>query len=126
LPNTAMREILVVDDNPDDVALFKRILERGRYSVTSYNSAKPAMRAIREKAFDLMILDLSIPDMDGFEVLRAIRDQMPKMGILVVSGFLNGTLLGAARALGAKGALDKVAALDLLLESVDKLLENTR
>jgi CheY-like chemotaxis protein len=121
MPHTATRQILIVDDERQDVALFRRILERGGYSVADCNSGKQAIQAIRDTAFDLVILDLSLPDMDGFEVLGAVRRLTPRPKILVVSGFMQGQFLDAARMLGATAALDKAVALDLLLASVDNL-----
>jgi CheY-like chemotaxis protein len=125
MPQAAtQQEILIVDDNVDDVALVRRILKRGGYSVSDCNFGKLALRAVQEKAPDLMILDLSLPDMDGFEILRAVRHQMPRLKVLVLSGFMDGQLLDAARALGAMEVLDKLAMSNKLLIAVDKLLEN--
>jgi CheY-like chemotaxis protein len=118
------KQILIVDDNGNDVALFRRILERAGYVVSGLQSGKQAVSAIQEKAFDLVILDLNIPDMDGFEILRAIRRQTVQPRTLVVSGFMQGQLLAAARALGAAVVLDKNVAVDMLLVAVDSLLED--
>jgi CheY-like chemotaxis protein len=122
MPEAAAQEILIVDDNSTDVALFRRILERGGYSVSDCGSGKLALRTIREKAFSLTILDLSLPDVDGFDILRAIRSQVPRPKVLVVSGFMEGALLDAAKALGAAAVLDKATAVELLLVSVGNLL----
>jgi CheY-like chemotaxis protein len=117
------KQILIVDDDSNDVALFRQILERAGYVVSGLQSGKQAVNAIQEKAFDLVILDLNIPDMDGFEILRAIRRQTAQPQALVVSGFMHGQLLAAARALGAAAVLDKNVAADMLLITVDNLLE---
>jgi CheY-like chemotaxis protein len=123
MPQTVTQHILIVDDESQDVALFRRILERGGYSVTGCNSGRVAIRAIKETVFDLVILDLNIPDMDGFEVLKAVRHVVPRPRVLVVSGFMQGQFLATARLLGAAAVLDKSVAVDLLLPSVDKLFE---
>ena len=120
----ATRQILIVDDNIQDVALFREILERAGYSVTDFTSGKLGVKAIREIAFDLVILDLSMPDLDGFGVLQAIRNQAPRPRVLAVSGFMEGKMLEAAKVLGATDTLDKVAVPDKLLAVVSKLLEN--
>jgi DNA-binding response OmpR family regulator len=120
------KQILIVDDDGNDVALFRRILERAGYVVSGSESGKQAVRTIQEKAFDLVILDLNIPDMDGFEILRAIRCQIVQPRVLVVSGFMQGQLSAAARALGAAAVLDKSVAPDMLLVAVDSLLEYRR
>jgi CheY-like chemotaxis protein len=120
------KQILIVDDDGNDVALLRRILERAGYVVSGAQSGKQALRSIQEKVFDLVILDLNIPDMDGFEILRAIRRQTVQLRVLVVSGFMRGQLLAAARALGAAAVLDKNVAADMLLVAVDNLLENKK
>jgi DNA-binding response OmpR family regulator len=122
----ATQQILIVDDDANDVALFRMILERAGYAVSSSQSGKLALSTIQEKIFDLVVLDLNIPDMDGFEILRAIRRQAVQPQVLVVSGFMQGQLLAAARALGAAAVLDKSVATDVLLAAVGKLVGNRK
>jgi CheY-like chemotaxis protein len=91
MPQAAtQQQILIVDDNVDDVSLVRRILKPGGYSGSDCNSGKLGLRAAQEKAPDLLILDLSLPDMDGFEILRIVRRQMPRLKVLAISGFRAG------------------------------------
>ena len=76
--------------------------------------------------FDLMTLDSSMPDVDGFEVLRVVRSKHPELKVVVVSGFLQGSMNKAAKALGALVTLDKDVAADSLLTVVDGLLKNPK
>jgi DNA-binding response OmpR family regulator len=117
------RRLLIVDDNEDDARLFGRILENAGYLVSNALSGKEGLRAIREEAFELVILDLAIPDIDGFEILRAIRNQVPKPKIIAVSGVIRANMLEAARMCGADLVLDKLEAIDVLLVSVRGLIE---
>jgi DNA-binding NarL/FixJ family response regulator len=73
-----------------------------------------------------MTLDLSMPDVDGFEVLRMVRSKHPELKIVVVSGFLQGSMNKAAKALEADVTLDKNVAADSLLTVVDGLLKNPK
>jgi CheY-like chemotaxis protein len=120
------QSILVVDDSPEDRELFRVRLERGGYSVVEANSGREALAAIEKTRFPLLILDLSMYDMDGFEVLRAIRSKHPELKIIVASGFLDGKMLQAARSLGADATLDKKMTAELLLPMVGNLLENPK
>ena len=117
------QRILIIDDNEDDARLFRRILENAGYLVTSTTSGKEGLRAIREGELELVILDLAIPDIDGFEILRAVRDQAPKPKIIAATGFIRGGMMGAARLCGADLVLDKLVAMDVLVVSVRSLLE---
>ena len=124
MAGTKERVILVVDDNPGHRKAFRITLESGGYSVVECESGKEALTAIEKKAFDLMVLDLSMPEMDGFEVLRVVRFKHPELKVMVLSGFLQGSMDRAAERLGAIVTLDKNLAADSLLPVVDGLLKN--
>ena len=114
--------ILVVDDDPQVLSLFGRLLEKGGYSVRLVSSGSRFLEALGEEAFDLVIMDLSMPQPDGFELLKRLKAEMPELKILAVSGYLPGSLLRAAGLLGAAFTLAKADAPRKLLESVDRLL----
>jgi CheY-like chemotaxis protein len=121
-----IKVILVVDDNSDHRKGFRILLENSGYSVVECNSGKEALRTLEKTNFDLMTLDLSMPDVDGFEVLRVVRSKHPELKVVVVSGFLQGSMNEAAKMLGAAVTLDKTVAADLLLPVVQGLLKNPR
>jgi len=124
MAETREQSILVVDDNPLDRALFRAILEGAGYSVVENSSGREALAAVEKTSFQLMTLDLSMPDMDGFDVLREVRSKHPELKIIVVSGFREGSMNKAAKSLGAAATLDKNLATDLLLPMVCDLLKN--
>lgn len=126
MPNAEGPSILIVDDNAHDRELLKSLLEHGGYSVSVRSSGKAALAALEKTVFELMVLDLNMPDMDGFEVLRAVRRKLPQLNIVVISGFMPARLLEPARALGANAVLDKNLAADLLLPTVSNLLQKTK
>ena len=116
--------VLVVDDDPRDRELFRAILERAGYEVAEASSGQEALEALMNIRVDLTILDLTMPEMDGLEVLRATK-YMPKSQIIVVTGLgsvFGNTMLEAARKLGATATLDKQHAQDLLVPTVRELL----
>jgi two-component system cell cycle response regulator DivK len=67
-----MKRIAIVEDNPDNRLLVQVILE-DRYGITEYEDGQVALRGLREDRPDLVLLDISLPGMDGLEVLREIR-----------------------------------------------------
>ena len=67
--------ILVVDDNPDNLYLLERLLHRLNHQVIATTSAEEALQILSENWFDLLILDIQMPGMDGYELLEAIRTQ---------------------------------------------------
>lgn len=68
-----MRRIMVVEDNPDNRVLI-RLLLADAYHVTDYETGEQALAGMRRDRPDLVLLDISLPAMDGPEVVRVIRD----------------------------------------------------
>ncbi len=115
--------ILVVDDDPQVRKLFCRILENSGYLVAEAGNGRAALAACRERFFDVVVCDLSMPDMDGFELLKALRVELPSIRILIVSGFLHSSLLPMAHYLGAAQTLAKTEAPERLLMAICELLQ---
>src|SRR5579862_8531371 len=114
--------ILVVDDDPQILKLFGTILDKGGYSVVLASSGAHVMELLQAEAFDAIVLDLSMPRPDGFELLKTLRSSMPGLRILVTSGYMQGAFLTAAELLGAASTLSKTDAPVRLLAAVDNLL----
>ena len=115
--------IRVVDDDRQILRLFVAILEEGGYRVQSASSGEDALKVLREVPIDLMVLDLSMPEPDGFDLLKRLRASTPGLRIVVVSGYLQGALLKAAEFLGATASLNKTDAPRLLLQTVQGILQ---
>jgi two-component system KDP operon response regulator KdpE len=73
LSNTAQRCILVVDDEPHLVRAVRMYLELQGYAVFGAQSGEEALEAVRDRLPDLVILDVMLPGLDGFETLRELR-----------------------------------------------------
>jgi CheY-like chemotaxis protein len=65
--------ILVVDDMVETRRLMRRVLERGRFRVIEAGTGEEALRSIETSRPDLVVLDLRLPGMSGFDVARAVR-----------------------------------------------------
>jgi DNA-binding response OmpR family regulator len=76
--------ILVVDDDPKIVALVRMYLERERYAVVTAGDGRAALRAIEEHQPRLVVLDLMIPELDGYAVIRRAR-ALGDVPILILS-----------------------------------------
>ncbi|HMK09731.1 MAG TPA: pyridoxal-phosphate dependent enzyme, partial [Anaerolineales bacterium] len=85
LDQRVTREILIVDDHPEARRLLRRILHaHGEYEIREAASGPEALALVGERPPDLMILDLMMPDMDGFAVLDSIRKQPSTAALPVV------------------------------------------
>ncbi len=68
-----MKTILVVDDEPKIASLARDYLEHGGFAVVTASDGRDALREIRQRRPDLVVLDLGLPELDGLEVLRSVR-----------------------------------------------------
>lgn len=118
--------ILLVDDDRQVVRYLQMALEKGGYAVTAVTSSKQALASIKEPLPDLLILDLNMPEPDGFDLLKTVRAQFPYLRVLVISGYLEGALLKAATLLGAAASLEKPITAEVLIAKVQEVLESPR
>jgi DNA-binding response OmpR family regulator len=81
--NTVAR-IMVVDDDPDTVSILARHLQREGFVAIEAVSGAECLRLVREHPVDVILLDLMMPDMDGFEVCRALKDERRTAEIPVI------------------------------------------
>jgi len=76
--------VLIVDDDPDVRALLRRMLEREGYTVDEADNGRVALERVRERAPGAILLDLMMPEMDGFEFLEELRRDEAGRGIPVI------------------------------------------
>lgn len=121
-PEPYAPSILVVDDAARVRAVMRRLLEQAGYFVYEAISARDALHAIDDRYFDLIITDLSLPGMDGFEFIQAVRAQLPRIKLIVVSGHVADEIRPLAARMGADAALEKTLAARSLLTTVCRVL----
>ncbi|HYF74163.1 MAG TPA: response regulator [Nocardioides sp.] len=119
----APRRVVVIDDTPDIRALLRIALERAAYVVVGEaGDGRAGIEVVREQQPDLVLLDLSMPVLDGLEALPTIRDLLPTGTIVVLSGFGPTTMADRAVARGADGYLQKGAPLRTIIERLDEFV----
>jgi signal transduction histidine kinase len=116
-------KILVVDDSPDNVFLISTILEEDGYIVSTAENGSTALAKIKESSFDLVLLDLMMPGMDGYEVTRRIRanKELRFMPILLITAH-DSPNVAQGLDLGADDFIRKPVTVDELLARVRSLL----
>lgn len=78
--------ILLVDDDPDTRDLFQLLLTTDGASVRSASCAAEALNALRREEFDLLVSDLRMPGLDGFELMRRLRQFDQRLPALALTG----------------------------------------
>jgi len=81
-----MKHVIVVDDEQDMVTSVSEALRAEGYRVSGFTSAARAQEVMATDAPDLMTMDLHMPNVNGIELLRAVRRRFPKLPIIVCSG----------------------------------------
>ena len=114
-----MASILVVDDEKSFRDLIEDILEADGHRAVAVGSAIGALRLCRRRQFDLITTDLMMPEMDGLELIRALRVTGCRTPVLIISG--TGQFLPIAKLLGAE-VLSKPFEFVELLAAIDRCL----
>lgn len=102
-----MPRILVVDDEPGIRALLRRILEREGHEVAEATEGADALRQIERDGFDVVITDMHMPDLDGLQLTRALRNVRNAPAIIAMSGNDVAMTFRMAGILGAQTTLAK-------------------
>ncbi len=115
--------ILVVDDSPDTLEVLQRNLRSRGYLVLTAGDVAAAIRVLNTSPVDLIITDIRLPGIDGFDLIRHIRENFKGKEVLVITGFPS--VEGAARAMkaGAEGYLTKPFTDDELFTAVAHAIE---
>jgi CheY-like chemotaxis protein len=124
-----MAKILIVDDEQDMAALFKEILEAEGYEVSVVNSGKECLLTLSQEKFDLVLMDMFMPELSGRETFKLIRNDEKLKGTKVA--FLTVADLGQKgkselEFFGAVGYLSKSITNDVLLTKVEKMISPTK
>ena len=122
------KRILVVDDNEMNTDLLKRRLERRGFLVVTAQSGKEALRTLDEQPMDMVLLDVMMPEMNGLEVLRAIRVTKSATALPVIMATAKSDNVDIVEALdkGANDYVTKPIDLDLLLARMRVHLRHSR
>lgn len=118
-----MKKIMVVDNEPDIVDLTRTVLELGGYTVVPSYSGEECLRKLEHEQVDLILLDIMMPGLSGWDVFNRIKKKDPSikvafMSVLEISEKRKQVLLDEGLAEYIMKPFDK----DSLLETVDRIL----
>lgn len=120
------KRILLVEDSPDNVALFLTYLKGSDAQVTVATDGLEAVKAVRESEFDLIIMDLQMPNLDGFEATAQIRAMGITVPIIALSAHALTEHHERAIQVGFTTFLTKPIKRDLLLSSICELINKVK
>lgn len=117
-------KILVVDDEPNLLHSLAYILNRAGYDITTAQNVNNVIAALKLKTFDLIILDLKMPDMDGLSLLRSIRLWHPQIPVFILTAYGSFESAIEALRLEARDYLQKPVDPASLLDRIHQLLKD--
>ena len=121
-----MNKILIIDDEKEICESMKMILEYEGYEVDYSTSAVQGLKLVEEKIVSCLLLDIQMPDMNGFEVLKKVKENIPSFSVIIISA--HGSVENAIKAtrLGAFDFIEKPIDREKLLISVRNAVEQAK
>ena len=117
-------KILIIDDEKVICNACYLILSEGGHAVERKMNGAAGLKALKFKRYDVILLDMMLPDMDGMEILSTIKEKMPDTRVIVITGYSTLTNALEAMKLGAADYLSKPFSEEELLASIEKVCSN--
>ncbi|MCJ7605680.1 MAG: response regulator [Dehalococcoidales bacterium] len=112
--------ILVVDDNQDLLETFAMILKRRGFSVQTALNGALAVDKFKEQTFDVTLMDIVMPEMNGVEAFRKIKEMEPGAPVILMTAYSDEDLIETARTEGVNHIINKPIRIDQLIELITK------
>ena len=118
------KRILLTDDEPDLVEILEAIIERPNWDIITTNDGKTTMAELRVGTFDLIILDLLMPEPDGFEILKWVRKskEHKDIPVVVISAYCHDSTIQTVKDIGANDFVKKPIGIHEFKQVISKYL----
>ena len=110
--------ILLVEDDPLLLAVLREVLEFGGHSVVTCGNGREAVQHLSMAQIDLVITDLSMPEMDGLELIKVLTFEWPDVKVIAMSGLLDTSVRRLIEMYGVDALLEKPFSLEEMLSEV--------
>jgi DNA-binding NtrC family response regulator len=121
-------KVMLVDDEEIVCKRLKTALEKYGYEVDVFQGGVPAIERLKEKQYDIVVTDIRMDDVDGLDVLKAVRKGSPRTKIIMITGYATAEVAREAQAKGAFAFIAKPFRpkdLHALLEKAARELEKS-
>jgi len=100
-------KVIIIDDQTSVIESFREILKIKDYEVEGFTTGKEAIESIKSRKYDMAFVDLRMPEMDGIEVLKKIKEVDPAIEVIIVTAYASEESFANAITLGAMEYLRK-------------------
>jgi CheY-like chemotaxis protein len=114
-------EILIVDDEPQVAEVLARSLNRQGHRTTVVHSGAEALDRVRTTAPDAMFLDVSMPGMNGLDVMQEVKRLKPALAVVVITGHATADEIERVKQMGAVDVIQKPSALKHYHQAIERL-----
>jgi CheY-like chemotaxis protein len=119
------KTILVVDDEAPFRNILNSVLQNEGYQVETASDGDEAIVKIEQRKFDLILLDIHMERVDGFEVLKLVKEKYAETKVIVLTGFSELANAIKAQQMGAEAFISKPYDLIDLLETIQRIIVTT-
>lgn len=116
-------KILVIDDDTSFCVMLKTFLQKKGYGVTNAFTAKEAEDAIKNQVFDVVLTDIRLPDSDGIQILKSIKEVSQKTQVILMTGYTDIKTAVSAMKMGAYDYVGKPINPDEILHTIEQSLK---
>src|SRR5499433_2500001 len=121
-----MSRILIVDDEPGIRQSLKGVFEDEGFTTETVSSGEDCLKRVEQNSYDLILLDIWLPGMDGIETLRRLREKSPHTHVIMISGHATIATAVSATKLGAYDFIEKPLSLEHTLLTARNALSHRR
>jgi DNA-binding NtrC family response regulator len=118
--------ILIIDDEADVLASLDELMRTEGYQTAAASTAAAGLEKLGKEPFDLVLLDISLPDSDGIDVLRTIKRDSPELPVIMITAYDSSQIAFQASREGAESYITKPWDNDKLLLEISNLLDRSR
>ena len=115
-------KILIVDDMKEIREILSSFLEEDGYVIYTAENGKKALELIKEKEIDMVLTDVRMPEMNGYDLTKIIKKMNPKIGIIIMTAYTSIYTEGDIRKIGADDFISKPFNLTDVSEKVERVI----
>ena len=117
------KSILIVDDNENICETLKLILIKKGYETEVAKTGKEAIKKIKKRSFNIALIDIKLPDIEGIKILKLLKNLHPEMEVIVITGYASLDVAMSSLNEGASVMMTKPLNIDFLLSKIKNIFE---